>query len=319
MTAPVVEARGLTVAFGPMKALDAVTFSVRPGAIYGLVGPNGSGKTTLVRALCGLRPFTGGSATVVGYDVAREAPLVRRTVGYMSQKFSLYDDLTATENIEFFATMHGLEGPEREARIAEVVGLLGLKPHLGKLSIALSGGWRQRLALATTILHRPTLMFLDEPTAGIDPVARRDLWDQLIDLASQGATIFVTTQYMDEVERCTEVGYLYLSKLIVSGTPTELKRHVMAGAPGTRYVDIASADAIRAVPWLRRQAYCQNATVFGPAIHALVDASASNDDIRRSWPVAAPELSIRTIEPSLEDVFVVLTQRAAAQASMKRA
>jgi len=316
---PVIESRGLTCAFGPKKALDAVSFSVRPGAIFGLVGPNGSGKTTLVRSLCGLRVPTSGNATVLGLDVTKDAALIRRTVGYMSQKFSLYDDLTSRENIEFFATMHGLTGPDRDDRIATVVGLLGLGPYLEKPAMMLSGGWKQRLALATTILHRPPLMFLDEPTAGIDPVARRDLWDELVNLAATGITIIVTTQYMDEVERCTEVGYLYLSKMIVCGTPDELKKHVMLVDPELRYVDIESSDAIRAVPWLREQPYCKSATVFGSAIHALVNSSATDDEIRRSWPTAAKDVRVRTIEPSLEDVFVVLTQRAAAASpAMKR-
>jgi len=312
----VIEAHGLTTVFGPSKALDDVSFNVRPGAIFGLVGPNGSGKTTLVRTLCGLKPPTSGQATVLGLDVTRDAAQIRRTVGYMSQKFSLYDDLTGRENIEFFATMHGLVGQEKTDRMAEVVAQLGLGPYLDRPAMVLSGGWKQRLALATTILHRPPLMFLDEPTAGIDPVARRDLWDELIDLAAMGSTIIVTTQYMDEVERCTEVGYLYLSKLIVAGSPDELKQHVLRTEPGLRYVDIETNQAIQAVPWLRKQDYCKAATVFGASIHALVRDFASDEQIRRSWPaVGAADVRVRTIEPSLEDVFVVLTQRAAANAA----
>jgi ABC-type multidrug transport system ATPase subunit len=304
----VIEANELSRAFGPTKALDAVTLHVRAGTVYGLVGPNGSGKTTLVRTLCGLISPTGGSAFVLGHDVRTEAAMIRRTVGYMSQKFSLYDDLTARENLTFFANMHGLSGDARDERVDAVVKMMALAPYLDRPAIALSGGWRQRLALATTILHRPPLMFLDEPTAGIDPVARRDLWDLLFDLAGEGTTIFVTTQYMDEVERCTEVGYLYLSKLIVTGTPRELKRNPIVAAPGTRYVDVECGDAPRAVPWLRRQPYCASATVFGAAIHALVSDAVSDDEIRRALPSA--DVRIRTIEPTLEDVFVVLTQHA---------
>jgi ABC-2 type transport system ATP-binding protein len=312
MTEPIVEARGLTCVFGPKKALDSVSFTVRPGAIFGLVGPNGSGKTTLVRTLCGLRAPTRGTARIINLEIPRDAAMVRQTVGYMSQKFSLYDDLTAQENIDFFATMHGLVGPERNHRINEVVDLLRLRPYLQRPAMVLSGGWKQRLALATTILHRPPLMFLDEPTAGIDPVARRELWDELGNLAAEGATIIVTTQYMDEVERCTEVAYIYLSKLIVSGPPADLKRYVMRAEPNVRYIDIESTDAIQVVPWLRKQPFCVNATVFGASIHALVRNAASNEDIRRAWPSPnTRDVRVRTIEPSLEDVFVVLTERAA--------
>ena len=178
-----------------------------------------------MRALCGLEKPGGGSATVLGCDIGTHLTEIRNRVGYMSQRFSLYNDLTTRENIDFFAQVYGVVGPKAKQRIDEVIALTKLEPYLSRRCAVLSGGWRQRVALATTILHSPPLAFLDEPTAGIDPVARRDLWDLLFSLAAAGTDFFITTQYMDEIERCGEVGYLYLSKLIVTGTPSELKGH----------------------------------------------------------------------------------------------
>jgi ABC-type multidrug transport system ATPase subunit len=309
-----VDIRSLTRQYGPLKAVDSVSLQIRAGTVYGLVGPNGSGKTTLIRLLCGLLKPTSGAATVLGYDVGREAERIRQTVGYMSQRFVLYPDLTVRENLSFFAKIHRLPDPER--RWKEIVEALGLGPHLNKPAGALSGGWKQRLALGTTILHRPPLMFLDEPTAGIDPVARRELWDLLFDLAAQGSNIVLTTQYMDEVERCGEVGYIYLSKLIISGPPEHLKAHTKDLVRGTHFVEVeCGLTAPQAVLWYRSQAFCADATVFGTSVHALV-----SDEVSDSRLLAATKLagfaatSARTTEPTLEDVFVTLTKRMSAQA-----
>jgi ABC-type multidrug transport system ATPase subunit len=309
-----IDVRSLTRKYGRQTALDKVTLQVRTGTVYGLVGPNGSGKTTLVRALCGLLKPDSGSASVLGIDVIAKPDVIRQTVGYMSQRFSLYMDLTARENIEFFARMHALH--ERVRRVDEVIALLGLEKHLSKPAAALSGGWKQRLALATTILHAPPLMFLDEPTAGIDPVARRDLWDLLFDLAASGSNIFLTTQYMDEVERCAEVGYLYLSKLIISGTPDALKADTTKAIRGSRFMEIESARAPQATKWFRSQPFCSGATVFGATIHAIVADSLSETQIRqRAIAAGFPFGSVRNIAPSLEDVFVTLTKQASAVAA----
>jgi ABC-type multidrug transport system ATPase subunit len=311
----VIDVQALSRKYGGRPALDQVTLQVRRGTVYGLVGPNGSGKTTLVRALCGLLKPDGGTARVLGYDVVAQPELVRQTVGYMSQRFSLYLELTTRENIEFFARMHGL--PNRSSRVDEVVALLGLEPYLDKPAAALSGGWKQRLALATTILHRPPLMFLDEPTAGIDPVARRELWDLLFDLAAGGSNIFLTTQYMDEVERCGEVGYLYLSRLIISGSPDALKAETVAAIGGSHFVAVESARAPEATKWFRTQRFCSGATVFGTTIHAIVA-----DDVSEAGVLGAGAAAgflfreARRIEPTLEDVFVTLTRRAAATRSV---
>jgi ABC-2 type transport system ATP-binding protein len=306
----IIDVHSLTRMYGRQTALDRVTLQVRAGTVYGLVGPNGSGKTTLVRALCGLLRPDSGRAFVLGHDVIADPQKIRHTVGYMSQRFSLYMDLTGRENIEFFARMHAV--PHRESRIEQVVSALGLGPYLEKPAAALSGGWKQRLALATTILHSPPLMFLDEPTAGIDPVARRELWDLLFDLAAGGSNIFLTTQYMDEVERCSEVGYLYLSKLIISGTPDALKAATLEAVRGSRFVEIESNRAPQATAWFRTQSFCTSATVFGATIHATISTELSERQIREPALAAGfPFGSVRVIAPSLEDVFVILTKRAA--------
>jgi ABC-type multidrug transport system ATPase subunit len=268
--------------------------------------------------LCGLLKPDSGKARVLGYDVIADPGKVRQTVGYMSQRFSLYMDLTARENIEFFARMHHLHN--RERRVDEIISALGLEKYLDKRAAALSGGWKQRLALATTILHSPPLMFLDEPTAGIDPVARRELWDLLFDLAAAGSNIFLTTQYMDEVERCAEVGYLYLSKLIISGTPAALKADTLAAVRGSRFVEIESDRAPQATKWFRTQTFCSGATVFGATIHAIVADTLSETQIRqRAMAAGFPFGSVRKIEPSLEDVFVTLTKLSATAAAAPKA
>ena len=214
--------RGLRKSFGSLVAVEGLDLAIRRGEVFGLLGPNGSGKTTTIRMLCGLMEPTAGSATVVGFDVVREAEQIRRRIGYMSQRFGLYDDLSVAENIRFYASIYGLHGAARAARTAELVEELGLGPRLGQLAGTLSGGWKQRLSLACATAHRPAMLFLDEPTAGVDPASRRLFWQKIHALAAQGTTILVTTHYMDEAARCERLAFLSRGHLIAVGTVPEV-------------------------------------------------------------------------------------------------
>src|SRR4030088_1075814 len=264
-------AKNLVRRFGDFVAVDGVSFRVEKGESFGFLGPTGSGKPTAIKMLTCLLPLSAGSAWVAGLEVRSDAETVRERIGYMSQKFSLYDDLTVTENLQFYGRIYGLPPARMKRRIDEIVQLNGLGPYMHRLPPRLSGGWKQRLALGCAMLHEPKLLFLDEPTAGIDPVARRELWDLLFEFAGQGMTLFVTTHYMDEAERCDHVGYLYLSKLIVCGEPDEVKKLPAVNPPGTRRLDVTCDHitmALQAMPQMRG-VLC--ATVFGQSIHLLVD------------------------------------------------
>ena len=234
---PAVVARGLRKVFGERVAVDGLDLEIRRGEVFGLLGPNGSGKTTTIRMLCGLMQPTAGSATVVGYDVATEAEALRRAIGYMSQKFGLYDDLTIEENLRFYAGVYGLRGRARDARIAAQMRELGLEERRRQLAGTLSGGWKQRLALACATSHEPSLLFLDEPTAGVDPAARRLFWEWIHQLAAAGTTVLVTTHYMDEAERCERLAFLSRGHLIAVGTGAEVTSHF--GQPTIEDVFIA--------------------------------------------------------------------------------
>jgi ABC-type multidrug transport system ATPase subunit len=304
----VIECEGLTKRFGDLTAVDDVSFSVGRQAVFGFLGPNGSGKSTVIRMLCGLLEPTAGRARVAGYDAARETDAIKGLIGYMSQKFSLYDELTANENMLFYGRLYGLRGAALAARRDELCDLAHLGPHLGRRAGHLSGGWRQRLAMSCALMHRPQVLFLDEPTAGIDPVARRELWDLLFAFSAAGMTLFVTTHYMDEAERCSHVGYIYMSKLIVCGEPDELKALPEVNPPGTRRIEIAcehvttGLQAVRSLPGVR------GVTVFGQAMNVLADASLEDAAIvARLAGAGIRQADLRPVAPSLEDVFVALT------------
>jgi ABC-type multidrug transport system ATPase subunit len=274
-----IETHDLTRQFGDFVAVDHLTFNVAKGSIFGFLGPNGSGKSTCIRMLCGVLAPTYGTATVNGFDVIKQPEEVKRSIGYMSQSFSLYRDLTPDENLTFFGGVYGLKGEKLKQRKQSVVDLVGLQDYMDRPSGLLSGGWRQRLALAAALIHEPDLIFLDEPTAGIDPVARRDLWDLLFDLAGQGKTFFVTTHYMDEAERCNEIAYIYLSKIMVMGTPNELKSLPEVRPEGTRRVAVAASSPPRGLAALKRQKFALDATLVESEIHLLMPEETKDDQI----------------------------------------
>jgi ABC-type multidrug transport system ATPase subunit len=323
-----VVAEDLTRKFGARVALDRVTVTIKDGEIFGLLGPNGSGKTTMIRILCGVLAPTGGRATVGGYDVAREPEMVKRTIGYVSQKFSLYPDLTVRENLDFYGDAYQVPTAKAAARKKELLTLCGLDGREEQSSGVLSGGLKQRLALACALIHEPRILFLDEPTAGVDPVARRFLWDLLFRLAQQGTTLFVTTHYMDEAERCTQVAYVYYGRLLVSGDPKQMKHEEALSTH--RRVEIICQPLMPALAALKDAPHVDDVSVFGQALHIRlrdVPEVPASADTAGAYPIAAVRaqvmellrqrllsagvevLGIRSVPPTLEDIFVSLTRQ----------
>ncbi|MDQ6781806.1 MAG: ABC transporter ATP-binding protein [Candidatus Eremiobacteraeota bacterium] len=304
----------LTKRYGERDAVHDLSLDIPAGSIFGFLGPNGSGKSTTIKMLCGLVTPTAGSATLGGLDIGTQTPQVRRAIGYMSQSFSLYGDLSVLENLEFYGRAYALGRERRAARISDVIALTGLQPFRRQPAATLSGGWKQRLALASALLHEPRILFLDEPTAGIDPVARRDLWDLLFTLAGSGVTLFVTTHYMDEAERCSALGYIYEGELIAYGTLAELRRLPGVQPPGTIRYRATVERVMPAFVLARRLGYVRDATIFGRDLHLVVAQDVAPERIQADLAQAAGTVeAVDRIEPSIEDVFVALTrQRAAA-------
>src|SRR5919198_2962168 len=263
------EVNGLTKKFGDFTAVDHVSFTVEPGEVLGYLGPNGSGKTTTIRMLCGLLTPTEGSASIMGIDVFRNPEKIKPLIGYMSQKFSLYDDLTVLENLQFYAGVYEIPIETEKQRIDEILHLAGLEQRTESLTQELSGGWRQRLALGCAILHRPRLLFLDEPTSGVDPVARREFWDLIYQMASEGTTIFITTHYMDEAEHCNRVAFMYRSKLMALDTPAGLKSTYLHGAAW----DLATHPLLETVDELSQTEGVAQASLHGDRAHVILDST----------------------------------------------
>lgn len=286
----IIETENLTRRFESFTAVDKVTMRIKKGSIYGFLGPNGSGKSTTIRMLCGILAPTAGKGMVLGYDIAREGEQIKQHIGYMSQKFSLYEDLTVKENLEFYAGMYNLSGKNKQARISQMIAMAGLNGRENELTVNLSGGWKQRLALGCSILHSPSIVFLDEPTGGVDPKSRRLFWEIIYDLANAGTTILVTTHFMDEAERCDDIGFIFEGKLIASNTPTGLKQAITDTL--IRIEDTHSMELLTAI---QEKAGVVDAYVQGNAVHVLVQA----DQLTAFSPYP-----YEIISPSLEDVFV---------------
>ena len=304
---PSVSVQNLVKRFGSFVAVDQVTFEAEAGEIFGFLGPNGSGKSTTIRILCGLLRPTSGEAHVAGLSVATQPELIRRRIGYMSQRFSLYNDLTVIENIRFFAGMYSVTGDELRRRLAWVLEMAGLSGRQRSLTATLSGGWKQRLALGCAILHKPPIVFLDEPTSGVDPLSRRRFWELIQQLRSDGVTIFVTTHYMDEAEYCNRLALIDCGKLIAMGTPAQLKQRALMG-------DLLQVEAVplgAALDAIKRLPAVHDAAVFGNALHVVVDYAERGSEQVRAVLAARGFTGVRIqqIRPGLEDVFVGLTSQ----------
>ena len=305
--APSVVVRDLVKTFGDFVAVDHISLEARPGEIFGFLGPNGAGKSTTIRILCGLLRPTSGQATVAGLDVARQPEAVRQKIGYMSQKFSLYNDLKVIENIRFFAGMYSVPGSILPKRIDWTLEMAGLKGRESALTGTLAVGWKQRLALGCAVLHQPPILFLDEPTSGVDPISRRQFWELIHRMAADGVTVFVTTHYMDEAEYCRRLVMIHRGQIVASGSPSELKRESMTG----ELLLVACEPLGKALELLQTGPGVLDAAIFGSAIHVVVTKA------KEAVPGLTKYLSghhvavskIEPISPTLEDVFVALTTR----------
>lgn len=295
-----IDVRGMTKRFGDRTVVDSVDLQVREGEIYGFLGPNGSGKTTFIRMLCGLLRADGGSGTCLGYDVIAESERIKRNVGYMTQRFSFYEDLSIEENLDFVARMYGV--PNRRKAVSESLEKLGLSGRQRQLAGQLSGGWKQRLALAACLIHEPRLLLLDEPTAGVDPKARRDFWEEIHDLAARGLTFLITTHYMDEAERCHRLAYLAYGKLLVHGTTREVIDHA-----GLTTWSVTGPDLWELAHRLRSEPGIEQAVAFGNMLHVSGTDAAALERAIAPHRTAGHEWT--RISPGLEDVFIQLMEQ----------
>ncbi|MCB1214061.1 MAG: ATP-binding cassette domain-containing protein [Deltaproteobacteria bacterium] len=298
-----IESKSLSRQFGNTMAVKGVSFSLAYGEIFGFLGPNGAGKSTTIRMLCGILEPSGGTATVAGYDVLSSPEAIKKSIGYVSQKFSLYSDLTVRENLIFFGKIYGLNKKELQARQAEVVQFTGLFPYQDYLAGTLSGGFKQRLALANALLHKPRILFLDEPTAGVDPLSRRDLWEILYQLAEQGVALFVTTHYMEEAERCNQIAFISQGELLTIGTPLQLKQQLRG-----KLLQVDCHPLLKASRIFHKLPKVLGLTAYGTKLHVVVEDPKQAQGILRQ-SAAENNITVTAMEPieaSLEDVFATL-------------
>ena len=302
-----VRADGLTRVFGTFVAVDHVSFQIPRGAVWGFLGPNGAGKSTTIRMLCGILSPTEGRAEVLGHDVTHDPERIKTQIGYMSQRFSLYNDLTVGENLAFYAGVYGLSRDEGRAQAAEWIGRADLRGRERVLAGALSGGWKQRLAFGCAVLHRPQMVFLDEPTSGVDPVSRREFWDLIAQFAEGGVTVMVTTHYMDEAEHCDTLAFIYAGRIIAMGTPEEIKRREMSG----ELLEVTTPQYAQALELLAARPEVREAALFGRAIHVTVaDSRTGLPALRDALAAKGVQVErIAPVAPSLEDAFVSLVER----------
>ncbi|MCB0213425.1 MAG: ABC transporter ATP-binding protein [Anaerolineae bacterium] len=301
-TTPAIEVANLTKKFGSFTAVNGISFTVPRGQIFGFLGPNGAGKTTTIRMLLGLLTPTSGSARVIGYDVVKQSETLRQHIGYMSQKFSLYNDLRVEENLNFYGGVYGVRGAKLKERKQTILDMAGLAGRERELTKNLSGGWKQRLALGVAIIHEPDVLFLDEPTAGVDPTSRRAFWQLIYDLAEQGTTILVTTHYMDEAEHCQELVFIQRGHLVAQGAPEEVKVSQMHGD----VIEVDCDDAGQAVNILRDLDTFEEVALYGSLIHVVTNDTDKQIDLIRHT-LTDHGITVTTVEPiapSLEDVFI---------------
>ena len=307
MTDFAVEVKDLVKTFGSFVAVDHIHFQVKKGEVFGFLGPNGSGKSTTIRMLCGLLIPTSGKGNVAGFRILEEPERIKQVIGYMSQKFSLYDDLTVMENLHFFGGIYGLSGPLQKEREEEVLERAGLKEHRDRMTRTLAVGWKQRLALGCAILHQPSILFLDEPTSGVDPVSRRNFWSLIQQMGEKGVTTFVTTHYMDEAEYCDRLALIYRGKIIALGTPTTLKLETL----GRGVMEVECDPLIPALDLLKKESWVSEAAVFGEGLHVI--GKEGSDVEKETRPLFERNgillKRMESIRPSLEDVFVALIER----------
>jgi ABC-2 type transport system ATP-binding protein len=308
-----IEVQDLTKKFGKFTAVDQVSFTVRQGEIFGFLGANGAGKSTTIRMLCGLLQSSSGTATVGGYDINTQTEAVKLNIGYMSQRFSLYDDLTVEQNIRFFGGVYGLRNNRLNERMDWVLKMADLKGRENSLTKTLSGGWKQRLALGCAILHQPKIVFLDEPTGGVDPISRRNFWELINRLSSEGVTVLVTTHFLDEAEYCNDIILINAGKLIASGSPVELKTaHIK-----NPILEVASENVVEALETIREKPWVLETSVFGTTLHVMVkDEKEGRQAITQTLKEKGiPLRHIERIVPSLEDVFLYLLEQDARKAN----